>query len=491
MTRLRLLSRRSDLAILQARLVADALRRQWPALHVELLTREASGDRDSRVALWAAADKGLFTADLSAALVAGQADLAVHSWKDLPLDSRSDTAVAGTLERADPRDVLLVSRSARDERPRDLQTLTSSPRRAWQLERGLARLLPWPVARVVPSPVRGNIPTRLGKLLAGEAHALVVAKAALDRLLSESSPASVRATVRAAVDRSAWMVLPVRDFPTAAAQGALAIEVASTRTDLLDIVRSVSDEPTRAAVEDERAILHAHGGGCHEALGITVLARDFGHVRSIRGLRPGGEPVEEWSLAPVAALPPLSEAAVWPRPAERHAAHRHSLPVTLPPQPRGVWITRADALPMGTTLDASRVVWTAGTQSWEKLAARGVWVHGCADGLGDGEPPAVNALAGEQIDWLRLTHTGADDERALATYSVDRPLPADLGTREAFFWTSGAVFLDALRRYPQIAGAWHASGPGRTARAIRHALPASSRVSIWLDYDQWHQHVTR
>src|SRR5687767_7029563 len=192
--RLTLLSRASDLATLQARQVATALTNRWPDLELKLQTITTKGDNDGRLVLADAASKGLFTADLSEALATGVADLVVHSWKDLPVESHPGTTIAGSLERADPRDVLVVRRDVLLSKPTHLDVLTSSPRRAWQLQRGLGPLLPWGVTSLDTKPVRGNIPTRLGKLIDHDGDALVVAKAALDRLLSDDAPEAVSAS---------------------------------------------------------------------------------------------------------------------------------------------------------------------------------------------------------------------------------------------------------------------------------------------------------
>lgn len=489
--RIRLLSRASDLATLQARLVADALRRRWPAIEVVLATQSSEGDRDRRVALWEAADKGLFTADLSRALAAGDADVVVHSWKDLPIAPNEGTRVAATLERADPRDVLLVRRDVVAARPAALTLLTSSPRRAWQIDRALAPLLPWRATTIVTTAVRGNIPTRLAKLVAGDGVGLVVAKAALDRLLSaDAAPATARA-IRDALARCRWMALPLREFPTAPAQGALAIEIAADASGVAELVAAVDHAPTREAVLAERAILAEAGGGCHEAIGATVRVRDYGVVTSVRGRMPSGEERAEWSLRGVGdAWPRTSIDRVWPRAGERDLATRRALgDVSIPSQPNGLWIARADALPASFDPGDARVVWASGTRTWEKLAARGVWVNGCAEGLGDAEAPNVDTLNGEPVSWLRLTHADAGDPDACATYAVTTPLPADLGERTHFFWTSGRLFLSALERHPALRGARHASGPGRTAAVIRETLGPSPDARVWLDYDQWLQSI--
>ena len=82
------------------------------------------------------------------------------------------------------------------------------------------------------------------------------------------------------------------------------------------------------------------------------------------------------------------------------------------------------------------------------------------------------------------------DPDALATYAVDPYLPDDLPSRTHFFWTSGSAFRRALSAHPSIRHGFHASGPGRTARVIHDMLQSPAQPSIWLDYEQWHHHVT-
>lgn len=283
-----------------ARALADAV----PGLDPHLVTKVAAGDRDTATPLSRFMDKGAFTSDLSDAVAAGTADLVVHSWKDLPIDARPDTVIGATLERADPRDVLLVRRDAIDRRPSPLRILTSSPRRVWMLERALAPLLPWPVRAVTTHDVRGNITTRLKKLIEGDCDALVVAKAALDRLLppDDDDPASTT-TIRALLAKCRWMVLPLRQFPTAPAQGALAVEVATGNHTLRDYLRRINHTPTWVDVIRERALLEARGGGCHDAFGATALTRSFGTVLSTRG-RVGDDDVSSWTLTGTFVRPP-------------------------------------------------------------------------------------------------------------------------------------------------------------------------------------------
>lgn len=489
--RLTLLSRASDLARLQALLVGRALEARWPDLQVEYLARAASGDRDTTTPLASMPDKGAFTADLSDALLSGQADAVVHSWKDLPLETRPGSVIAATLERADPRDVLLVRRDAIPAEPALLRVLSSSPRRSWLLDQSLPGLLPWPVERVACSPVRGNVPTRLGKLLGGDAHAIVVAKAALDRLLGFGPPFEATArTVRAALDECRWIVLPLREVPGAPAQGALAIEARADRLEVIDRLRAISHQPTWDAVAAEREVLADWGGGCHEALGATAIVTAHGRVLSVRGRSAAGRREEKWALAHAGVPPRAPIDRVWPRPEERQRARRRSLDVDPPADDRGYFVARADALPERWKVSPDRLVWASGTRTWRRLAARGIWVHGCADGLGDAVPSGVDILAGRPVTWHRLTHSAAaDGPDNLATYVVDERLPDDLPARTHFFWTSGSQFLEAAARWPEIRQGWHGCGPGRTSAVVMSTLGQTGRVHVWLDYDDWHREV--
>jgi hydroxymethylbilane synthase len=490
--RLTILSRASDLARLQAMLVGRTIEADVPGAAVTYVTRTSTGDRDDSTPLAALPTKGVFTADLSDQLASGAVDLVVHSWKDLPLEGRPDTVIAATIARADPRDLLLVRRSVVEAHPSTVRVLSSSPRREWLLRTTLPPLLPWPVTTLEFLPVRGNIATRLTRLVEGRGDALVVAKAALDRLLGFGAPFEAAAgTVRAALAEARWMVLPAREVPGAPAQGAIAVEVAAANHGLRETLSAISDEPTWFAVTKERDVLAAHGGGCHEALGATVLPRRYGRIVSVRAHTSTGGRAEEWTLIDAGDPFPRAEAArVWPRPDERGHGERRLLAVVQPDDDRGLWVTRAEALPRAWTVSPDRLVWAAGGATWRKLAARGLWVHGSAEGLGDDEGPGIDHLAGRRVEWHRLTHAGVDAANALATYVVAERLPDDLPMRTHFFWTSGTSLRRAIDQWPSIRNGWHSSGPGRTWQALEAALGPGGRSRVSLDYDAWHREVT-
>lgn len=489
--RLTILTRASDLARLQGHLVRRRLEAEWPSAAIHLAVRDSAGDLDRQTPLWQMGDKGAFTSDLSDALARGDADIVVHSWKDLPVEPRRDTIVAATLPREDARDVLLLRRDSVARREPRLTVLSSSPRRALMLGDLLPGLLPWRVEAVEFCGVRGNVPTRIRHLVDGRGDALVVAKAALDRLLAPESPFTEAAqTVRALLDQCRWMVLPLREHPSAAAQGALALEIAAANAELAGALRRVSDEATWRAVTKERAILAGHGGGCHQAIGATVLTLPFGDVTSVRGRTDAGAALSTWSLAsPAPAQPRAPRHAIWPRPDEGGRVLRRALAVPDPGGDRGFYVARDEALPAAWTVTPDRVVWAAGTSTWKKLAARGIWVHGSSEGIGLFDASAIDRLAGRAVGWHRLTHAGAGTPDALPTYEADSTLPPDLGERTHFFWRSGSEFRKALDAHPEVRGRWHASGPGHTFDVVRQ-LAGDARVRPALGYEEWLEDIT-
>lgn len=247
MTTIRLGTRASRLAIAQATIAADALRAAGAADEVELVTFRTRGDEISRRrpgAGWVASD-GQFTSDLERRLARGDVDAVVHSFKDLPTATDPRLAIAAVLVRGDPADCLVT---AGGEGIADLRfgarIGTSSARRAAQL----AALRP----DLIAVPLRGNVESRIERVRRGELDGVLLAAAGLDRLGIAIAPDAR---------------LPLELLLPAPAQGALAIQVRGDDAPLLAAVARADHAPTRAAVQAERALLRAVGGGCLAPLG--------------------------------------------------------------------------------------------------------------------------------------------------------------------------------------------------------------------------------
>jgi hydroxymethylbilane synthase len=503
-------ARGSALSRIQARLVGAALQREHPGLEVQYAFTAAPADlpyvEAGEVAMPAHAATpigtinrgGGFALHLHEQLEAGAIDVAVHSWKDLPLPGREATTIAATLPRADARDVLVFSNAAlaRLASGADggvLHVLSCSARRRTNLRPFLDWALPFRPAAVEFPPVRGDIERRLGALLSGQGHALVVAKAALDRMLAAPSPEfdGTRARVRAALEQCRIMVVPLVANPAAPGQGALAIEVRRDRGDLQALLEPVNDLPTFRLVQQERARL-ATLGDDDTPVGITALDLGFGDVEFVGG-EFDGRRVDAVDLHRHAPLPrPRRAADVWCGDAPGADPFRRvpldgAAPATAPDT--GLLVARADALPPGWTPHEQQCVWTPGLATWRKLAARGVWVNGSDESLGETAAADVRHLFPSLQRWTKLSHdSGFDPGRAelLPTYRLERVralLPVHGHTH--FFWNSGSQFLEYLRAWPGLErAALHGSGPGNTLRILRATL-GEARVRPFLGAAQF------
>lgn len=234
--KIRIGTRGSRLALWQADHVAAKLRALGCEAAIEVI--QTLGDRDRVRDFGSLGAKGIFVKEIEEALLAGRIDWAVHSCKDLPTALPEGLALGAVLERADARDALVSEGGLRlDELPAGATVATGSLRRAAQA------LHERPDLKIVP--IRGNVPTRIEKIRAGEAAATLLAAAGLDRLGLEGEIAE-----RFDVDR----------MTPAMGQGAVAIECRAG--EFADLLAAIQHEPSRAAIEAERRFIARVGGGC-------------------------------------------------------------------------------------------------------------------------------------------------------------------------------------------------------------------------------------
>lgn len=261
---LRIATRKSPLALWQAEFVRAELQRHHPGLRVELVTFTTRGDKILDTPLAKIGGKGLFVKELENALLAGDADIAVHSMKDVPMAFPDGLGLATICRREDPRDAFVSNRHATlAALPLGARVGTSSLRRQCQL-RALR-----PDLDIVS--LRGNVNTRLAKLDAGEFDAILLATAGLVRL-----DFAARIRERIATDIS----LP------AGGQGAVGIEVRSADARVQGLLQPLHDEPTAVCVRAERALNGHLQGGCQ--VPIACFAELQGDRLALRGLV--GEP---------------------------------------------------------------------------------------------------------------------------------------------------------------------------------------------------------
>lgn len=254
-------TRGSQLAEMQTRMVVGALRALWPDVAIEIKSINTAGDALAFQPVdRLAGRKGLFTAQIERALVAADVDLAVHSAKDLPSQLTPGTEIAAVLPRADVDDVLVAAI------PCDLRSLptnsivaTGSTRRKHQLR--------WKRPDLEIVDLRGNVPTRLHKLANSEWHAIVLARAGLERL--------------GLITEEHWVVFEGRDFSMdvlpreiflpAGGQGVIAIQVRSDDDWARALVSPLNDFDTRLCLRAEREFLRLLQADCNQPVGVLAV----------------------------------------------------------------------------------------------------------------------------------------------------------------------------------------------------------------------------
>ncbi|GBF48609.1 porphobilinogen deaminase [Leptospira ryugenii] len=495
-------ARSSTLSKLQAITVGEALNQKFPEIVIEYAFRETKGDLDQTTALPDFGGQSVFTKDLEEDLYAKKIDLIVHSWKDMDLGERKNSKVFSVLKRKDPRDVLLFKKTSIDAHNRPIQILTSSPRRAHQLLSFLPQYLPIQLQSLgfeVHS-VRGNVPTRLEKCSSSQADGIVIAKAALDRLLSEQIPKSIREevlqtqeSIRKQLLNYFFMVLPLSICPTAPAQGALAVQILEENEELESLVKQITDRSTEECCLAERSALKMFGGGCHQKIGVTFLKRSYGTIQFLSGLKEDNVYTKENQILGTKELS-FQREEVWPPGAKMAQRQRERLTYKIPPD-SDLFVSRGYAFPLDLrTIPDKELVWTAGLGTWRELASRGIWVHGSVDGLGEQEPIDVRLLLGRTPRFIKLSHLESDSAfgqySLISTYklsSPEIPFPFDPNKIKAAFWRSGTEYSIVTNRFPILKRVIHFSGPGSTHQKIKNDLKddLDAQIYVSLSFDDW------
>lgn len=257
MTRLRVGTRGSDLALRQTRWVCGLVRAVHTGVEFEEVVIKTHGDIATGQPLDTDFPVGGFVSAIEQALLEGRIDFAIHSFKDLPTAATPGLMIAAVPTREAPHDVL-VTRESVDllNLPRGIRLATSSPRRAAQFRR---------LADVRIVPIRGNVPTRVAKAESGEVDGVVLAAAGLKRL---------------GLHPPNLIYLPIDRFVPAPAQGALAVQVREGEA-AGKLLSAIEHRPSRSSVEAERSFLRHLHAGCHTPVG--ALATVFDGTISLHG----------------------------------------------------------------------------------------------------------------------------------------------------------------------------------------------------------------
>jgi hydroxymethylbilane synthase len=497
MTTYKIGTRGSLLAVTQSTLMKNELER-ISGEKFELVLITTQGDQITNKPLWQLEGKDFFTKELDEALLTGQVDFVIHSYKDLGSERPEGIKLAAITERRFAHDILLMPKHHIKDLKNwkgDLVVGTSSPRRIANLTLNLKNYLPFVKNQdtiVRCETLRGNINSRIKKLKDGQYHAITLALAGVERLAHGEKS---RAELAELLDGLNYFIMPQSIFPSAASQGALGIEMRQDRDDngkLAAILDKLNHAVTIEEVTRERKAFKAFGGGCHLAVGIHVkkVGNTFLHVHAgeVDGKRIDHkwlEGVEQLKLAAgkkvFVGLPRGERSDVIydllvkknPESKELDLSNKH------------VFVTSRYTLP---TLRASLEsnpdgVWAAGSKTAQLLCDEGIWINGSSDSLGTKDLMDLkNSEALKMIHssiakpWTVLSHNHSTTDIGhvegcydRTTQDVSAEFVDDLKNVGACLWTSFHQYETYLNQFPFLKDAHHCCGLGKTWQEFQKA----------------------
>ena len=282
-------TRGSDLALWQARHVQSLLEAIGLATEIKII--KTQGDEIQHLSFDKLEGKGFFTKEIEDALLKGETDIAVHSHKDLPTESVPELIIAAVSEREDPSELLLIHKDKID--PKKKFQLGKNALVGTGSNRRKAQLLAFrPDVQI--KDLRGNVPTRIGKLRDGQYDAILIAAAGIERLGINLDDLHVER-------------LDPKEFIPAPAQGVLAIQVRTADVDLRNRLKEIHSEESAAITHIEREILHLFKGGCQMPIGVMAEYDEDSEMYNVRASR-----AETGTDMPVSVYAESKDASVLP-----------------------------------------------------------------------------------------------------------------------------------------------------------------------------------
>ncbi len=503
----------------------------------ELKIISTQGDENTQAPLWQLEGKDFFTKELDSALLNGEVDFVVHSYKDLGSERPEGIKLATITQRSYAHDILFIKnetiKKLQNKEFKKFVVGTSSPRRMTNMERFLKDYLPYGSEmdlEVECKSLRGNVNSRLEKLLDDKYDAIVLALPGIERL-AQGLPDHDNEAFKKHGDPIVilegllkdlnYMILPLSEFPAAASQGALAIECLDNRDDggeLLEKLQSLSCERTMKEVRLEREVFQSYGGGCHLAVGISASWNEQAQLPrlNVRG-KVDDLIIDEHNLKN-RSLPPLPAGEVRAFvgiPHEVSYGDSKALGDELTKkvasltnmlaeiEEEHVLITSGSALkhalvfPENRELFHESSLWSSGVHTMKKMAAQGFWCHGSADSLGEAE---VKNLSESNLVKLK---SGTRSWKVITNETSQSPLGPCLGVYKkengditpeyktriencnVFFWTSFPQYEYFKENFSLSDESIHCCGLGKTLQKFKEAKVQVIPFSSMKEFNQW------
>ncbi len=453
----------------------------FPNIEVELLPRESRGDQLQNIPLQTVEGSDFFTQDIFDALQNGQADIAVHSLKDVSGSHFFGDNKFAIIERDDVRDIAIFNSNV-EEKIKQGQTIiigTCSPRREEMAIGFLRKALPqWNNDFTIETKViRGNVDTRLRKLDAGEYDGIILATAGINRLLeSEKDAVSIKQLL---VDKK-LMLLPLIECVPAPCQGAIVAEAHYSNTQAAKVIEAINNKNLMQQCIQEKKAALKYGTGCLQKFGVTTIQYDVDKaVLYAAGKNEHGESFTNWQ-----GLPDLSKDETLFSSTDFMSSffsyNYSNEPINIAQQ--HVYVANYKAIREEALINQlqSKTVWAAGSKTWFQLAKQNIWVTGSADAFGLEFLEQAWRMPLIQINKNELAIITSKQGAATwskknwnthATYELlfkeDATVKEKISTAHTIFWTS----FQQYQQYKSVipSGVTHCCPSGETACLLREA----------------------
>jgi hydroxymethylbilane synthase len=488
--------RGSWLSLAQVDIFKQKVLSVFPDVTFEVVVIETAGDKNQTTPLHLVEGKDFFTKEIQEAITNGAADFALHSMKDVSSEEYFSGTTYAVIDRDCLQDTVIFNKNILEKLKsgQPINIGTSSPRRNYAAINFLAKALPalGSPPNLNPIPIRGNVDTRLKKLDRGEYDGIVLAVAGINRLLTYP-PAS--STIKNLLSNKLKMVLPLFECPPAAGQGAIVAEASSENKRAVHILEKIENDQLTSAIKLERKSAFKYGYGCSQQFGTFHLDLSSASFTYSSGLDNLQKPILDFDFS----VPLQTKGKVLFTGTDYMGKFFEYSYVENEPVPGNfIFVANHKSVhsPALIKILQSKKVWAAGSRTWKELAKKGIWVEGCADGLGlDFIQPLlfssyVNTNKSEvTILTNQASYARWADEGWKATYTYQaiakpsKEIIEQVRKADIVLWTSYEQYLSLKEHVKQ--NAVHCSLYGKTCDLLKEdnlnpiVFPGIKAFQVW------------
>ena len=499
---IKLIGRSSRLSLLQIDIVKQKIQSAFPNMKVEVIARNSKGDELQNIPLHTVEGSDFFTQDIFDGLAIGEADIAVHSLKDMSSEHFFGGNRFAVVDRDDTRDVAIFNDDVEEKIQRGETIIigTCSPRREEMATLFLKRALPQlhTDIKIITKDIRGNVETRLRKLNSREYDATILATAGLNRLLASKEDADL--VIELLADKK-LMLLPLIECVPAPCQGAIVAEAHSSNSKAVEVLKRINNEDLNADCYIEKKEAIKYGAGCIQKFGVTTL-----HTKNDKYLYAAGKDSEGTEFVKWDPLPdlningPLFSSTETMKGFFDYEWNDEEIKIGKPV----VFIANYKVIQGQSEVKSlsNKTIIASGTKTWFELSKKGYWVTAGADALGfEFLLPSLNMplLNIQAEDILILTHQTAAERWRMKGYDASgtyKLLPKNDETIQGSIAAAGAIFWTSFSQYDFYGkhtkpGAKHLCAGGETAELLKQAGVEPVIFPTIKAFEQWRKYSIR